>query len=300
MVEITGELVRRLIDSQFPQWKELPIKPVDRSGHDNRTYRLGSEMTVRLPSHERYASAVEKELTWLPAFKPLLSLPIPTPIAKGEPTDDYPLPWSVNRWIEGETVTHANVSDLNQFAEELAGFLNELQAIDASGGVPAGVQNFHRGGRLAVYDEDTRKVIDTLASEYDGRLLTEIWELALATTYQSAPVWLHGDVAVGNLLVRSGRLCGVIDFGTMGVGDPSSDLVMAWNFFDDDSRRIFLNRMNADGATIDRARGWALWKALITYAWNEKGTELSDWGKRVIDVIVEDYKKLERRHDESR
>ncbi|TYP73368.1 aminoglycoside phosphotransferase family protein [Paenibacillus methanolicus] len=291
MVDITGELVRRLIDSQHPQWRELPLKPVDRSGHDNRTYRLGSDMTVRLPSHERYASAVEKELTWLPVFKPLLSLPIPEPVAKGEPTDEYPLPWSVNRWIEGETVTHANVGVPNQFAEDLAGFLQELQAIDATGGVPAGIQNFHRGGNLAVYDEDTRKIIDALAGEYDARLLTEIWERALATTYQAAPLWLHGDVAVGNLLVRSGRLSGVIDFGTMGVGDPSSDLVMAWNFFDVDSRRIFLDRMNVDEATVDRARGWALWKALITYAWNERRSELANWGKRVIDVIVVDYRK---------
>ncbi|RIX49991.1 aminoglycoside phosphotransferase family protein [Paenibacillus nanensis] len=290
MVEITAEVVRQLIDSQFPEWRGLEIVPVEKSGHDNRTYRLGSELTVRLPSHERYASAVEKEQIWLPIFKPLLSLPIPVPVAKGEPTGQYPLPWSVNRWIEGETVTHANVRDVNGFAEDLAGFLKELQAIDASSGMPAGVQNFHRGGSLAVYDPDTRAVIDNISGLYDKTLLTEIWELALSTNFQSAPLWLHGDVAVGNLLVRNGRLCGVIDFGTMGVGDPSSDLVMAWNFFDDESRGIFLNGMNVDQDTVDRARGWALWKALITYAWNEPGSELSNWGKRVIDVIIQDYK----------
>lgn len=291
MIEITTELVRRLIHSQFPQWKDLTINPVEKSGHDNRTYRLGNDMTVRLPSHDRYASAVEKELTWLPVFKPHLSLPIPAPVAKGEPTEEYPLPWSINRWIEGETVSHANIRDVNEFAEDLAAFLKELQAIDASGGVPAGIQNFHRGGNLAVYDNETRSIIETLSDEYDQALLTEIWELSLTTKYQSAPMWLHGDVAVGNLLVKDGRLCGVIDFGTMGVGDPSSDLVMAWNFFDDDSRRIFLNRMNFDDNTVHRARGWALWKALITFAWNERGSEASNWGKHVMDVIIRDYKK---------
>lgn len=289
MIEITTELVRRLINSQFPQWKDLSVRPVEKSGHDNRTFRLGNELTVRLPSHERYASAVEKELTWLPVFKPFLSLPIPAPIAKGEPTDEYPLPWSVNRWIDGDTVKRSNIRDQNEFAEDLAGFLLELEAIDASRGVPAGTQNFHRGGNLAVYDNDTRSVIETL--QYDQQLLTEIWELSLATTYQSAPLWLHGDVAVGNLLVKEGKLCGVIDFGTMGVGDPSSDLVMAWNFFDDVSRSIFLTRMNFDEATVHRARGWALWKALITFAWNEQGSEASNWGKEVIDVIIRDYKK---------
>lgn len=292
MIEITIELVRQLIDRQFPKWKGLAIIPVEKSGHDNRTYRLGDEMTVRLPSHERYASAVEKELKWLPVFKPLLSLPIPAPIAQGEPSNEYPLPWSINRWIEGETVSPANVFDLGAFAEDLAKFLRELEAIDASHGIPAGIQNFHRGGDLAVYDTDTRTIIEKVSSQYDPKLMTEIWELALATKYQAAPLWLHGDVAVGNLLVQKGRLCGVIDFGTMGVGDPSSDLVMAWNFFDDVTRKIFLSCMNVDQDTVDRARGWALWKALISYDWNEQGSEASNWGKHVIEVIIRDYKSL--------
>ncbi|MDK8189488.1 aminoglycoside phosphotransferase family protein [Paenibacillus sp. UMB7766-LJ446] len=292
MIEITIELVRQLIDRQFPKWKGLAIIPVEKSGHDNRTYRLGDEMTVRLPSHERYASAVEKELKWLPVFKPLLSLPIPAPIAQGEPSNEYPLPWSINRWIEGETVSPANVFDLGAFAEDLARFLRELEAIDASHGIPAGIQNFHRGGNLAVYDTDTMTVIEKVSSQYDPKLMKEIWELALATKYQAAPLWLHGDVAVGNLLVQKGRLCGVIDFGTMGVGDPSSDLVMAWNFFDDVTRKIFLSCMNVDQDTVDRARGWALWKALISYDWNEQGSEASNWGKHVIEVIIRDYKSL--------
>jgi aminoglycoside phosphotransferase (APT) family kinase protein len=291
MTEITTELVRSLIDSQFPQWRNLTITPVKRQGNDNRTFRLGSELTVRLPSHERYASAVEKEQIWLPIFQPLLSLPIPVPVAKGEPAGEYPFPWSVNRWIEGETVTHANVPDLNRFAEDLAGFLKELEAIDASRGVPAGVQNFHRGGNLAVYDPETKTAIETLAGQYDQKLLSEIWELSLSTKYDAAPVWVHGDIAVGNLLVKNGRLCGVIDFGTMGTGDPSSDLVMAWTFFDDESRNVFLNGMNLDDDTVNRARGWALWKALISYAWKEPGSELSKWGKQVIDVIIQEYKQ---------
>ncbi|WP_176706166.1 aminoglycoside phosphotransferase family protein [Paenibacillus hemerocallicola] len=290
-MEVTTELVRGLIDSQFPQWRHLTVRPVEKSGHDNRTYLLGDDRTVRLPSHERYASAVEKEMKWLPVFKPHLSLPIPVPVAKGEPTKAYPLPWSVNQWLEGETVTSSNIRDRDEFAEDLATFLKELEAIDASRGIPAGVQNFHRGGDLAVYEEDTRAVLANIAGTHDTTVLAEIWELALATKYTAAPLWLHGDVAVGNLLVRNGKLSGVIDFGTMGVGDPSSDLVMAWNFFDDSSRAVFLDRMGFGEDTINRARGWALWKALICYDWNEKGSELSEWGRRVIDVIMDEYKR---------
>ncbi|RJX40420.1 aminoglycoside phosphotransferase family protein [Paenibacillus pinisoli] len=288
---ITTELVRNLIDTQFPQWRDLTIKPVEKSGHDNRTYRLGPKMTVRLPSHERYASAVQKEQLWLPRIQQHLSLPIPAPLALGQPTDEYPLPWSVNRWIEGDTVTHGNIYSENQFADDLASFLQELQAIDASDGIPAGVQNFHRGGNLAVYDGDTRSVIKELGGQYDRKLLAEIWELSLSSSCQSAPRWVHGDVAVGNLLVQNGRLSGVIDFGTMGTGDPSSDLVMAWNFFHEESRAVFFSKMNVDADTVNRARGWALWKALITYAWNEKDSELARWGKRVMDVILQEYRQ---------
>jgi aminoglycoside phosphotransferase (APT) family kinase protein len=298
-MDITVQLVRELIDNQFPQWKHHSITPVDKSGHDNRTFRLGSEMTVRLPSHKRYALAVEKEMMWLPVFKPLLSLPIPAPVAKGEPSKEYPFAWSVNRWIEGHTVTHGNIRSQNQLAEDLARFLLELQAIDASKGIPAGVQNFHRGGNLRIYHDETLSAIAKLAGSYDRKLLSDIWELSLSTRYQSAPVWLHGDIAVGNLLVQEGRLSGVIDFGTMGVGDPSSDLVMAWTFFDDDSRAVFLEHMNVDEDMINRARGWALWKALITYVGNERGSELSVWGQHVIDVIIAEYKqRCQLRHSE--
>lgn len=122
MIEITIELVRKLIDKQFPEWATLDVRPVEKSGHDNRTYHLGSDMTVRLPSHERYASAVEKEIKWLPVFRRHLSLPIPVPVAKGDPTSEYPLPWSVNKWIDGDIVTHSNVYNMPEFAQDLANF----------------------------------------------------------------------------------------------------------------------------------------------------------------------------------
>lgn len=287
--KITTELVRRLIDEQFPAWRHLPLRPVDRSGHDNRTFRLGDELTVRLPSHERYAPAIEKEQRWLPVLGPRLSLPITVPVAKGEPTAYYPLPWSVNRWVAGEPVTSENTPDRERLAEDLAVFLQELQAIDAGQGPPAGEHNFHRGGNLAVYEAETLSAIDWLGGEYDRELLTDVWRRARSTAYQGAPVWVHGDVAVGNLLVKDGRLAGVIDFGALGTGDPACDLVMAWTFFDGASRDVFFRRLAADRDLIDRARGWALWKALITYAWNDKDSEAAKWGRRVLDGIALEY-----------
>lgn len=291
MVEINQELVSSLIKDQFPQWADIPIHPVAKSGNDNRTFHLGCEMSVRLPSHERYASQVEKELFWLPRLRPHLSLRIPVPLGKGEPAPGYPWPWSVNRWVPGNTVCPDTVLNLNQLAVDLAGFLKELEAVDCSGGPRAGAHNFFRGGSLWVYNEETQTALRNLRPLLQADPLEEIWNLALQSEWAREPVWVHGDVAPGNLLEDHGKLCGVIDFGILGVGDPACDLTMAWTFFDDASRKIFFDSMESDQETRNRARGWTLWKALITYDRNDKHSSAAIEGRRIIDAILKEYEK---------
>jgi aminoglycoside phosphotransferase (APT) family kinase protein len=263
MIEITTEIVRSLIREQFTQWQELPVQPVAKSGHDNRTFHLGDEMTVRLPSGEGYVAQVEKEMTWLPKLKPYISLPISSPIAKGRPAAQYPFPWSVNRYIQGETASSDPDLNLKQFAADLTAFLVELQAIDTTGAPAAGPHNFFRGGDLSVYHDETVAALSQLKGELPTDLLRRIWQRAIRSKWPGQAVWIHGDVAPGNLLVKDGRLCGVIDFGTMGVGDPACDYAIAWTFLDMESRKVFLQGIDPD--TRDRAKGWALWKALITF-----------------------------------
>ncbi|MGE7768790.1 aminoglycoside phosphotransferase family protein [Peribacillus sp. NPDC096540] len=290
MIKINTDLVSKLINSQFKEWSNLEIKPVEKSGNDNRTFHLGKNMSVRLPSDEGYAPQVEKEQKWLPILAEHLSIPISKPLAKGEPSEDYPYPWSVNKWLDGETLSLENIDDLNQFANDLGKFLVELQSIDASTGPIAGKHNFYRGGDIAVYDEETRNTINKNVDVFNESLLKEIWELALASKWNGKPVWVHGDVAPGNILVKKGKLYGVIDFGILGVGDPSCDAAMAWTFFDDSSRKIFKNALNFDEETWNRARGWALWKALITYNYNKQSNKaIADESFYIIKVILNDY-----------
>lgn len=271
MVEIDIALVKNLVAAQFPHWADLPVYPVASGGWCNRTFHLGETMLVRLPSAERYVAQVEKEHRILPLLAPHLPLPIPAAIALGRPGEGYPWPWSVYRWIEGEGAGPSTIADLTQFAEDLAGFLLALWAIDAADGPPAGTHNFYRGGALAVYDAETRRAIEILANDIDVPLITAIWDRALASTWGKPPVWMHGDITEGNLLVRDGRLSAVIDFGNAGTGDPACDLVIAWTLFDVPSRQSFRERIAMDAQTWERARGWCLWKALITIA-GEPGT----------------------------
>jgi aminoglycoside phosphotransferase (APT) family kinase protein len=262
--QITAALAARLVAAQFPQWAGLPVVPVVLNGWDNTTFRLGGELSVRLPSGQDYAAQVAKEHRWLPVLSGQLPLPVPEPVALGRPAAGFPWPWSVYRWIEGEPASLGQVTDLADFAADLAGFLTALYAIDASGGPPPGRHNWFRGGALSTWDEQTRTCVDRLAADIDARAALEVWDSALASSWRQPPVWVHGDMAPSNLLLADGALHAVIDFGCAAVGDPACDLVMAWTFFPAQAAASFRRGLAADEATWTRARGWALWKALIT------------------------------------
>ncbi len=290
-MEIDVELVRRLIAARFPQWTSFPIIAVEPGGWDNRTFRLGSNMAVRLPSAERYVAQVEKEHRWLPFLARSLPFPIPTPIAKCDAAEGYPWPWSVYRWIDGETATVERISDLSGFAADLAGFLVALHGVGASEGPPAGTHNFFRGGLLALYDGETRQALKSLAEAIDQAMAYNIWCDALASRWHKHPVWVHGDMGAGNLLVKDGALNAVIDFGSMGVGDPACDLSVAWTLLSRSSRRLFREHLGIDRDTWSRGRGWVLWKALITLEEHIAGNESkANHAQRVICELIDDYR----------
>jgi aminoglycoside phosphotransferase (APT) family kinase protein len=255
-----------LLAAQFPHWAHLPVVPVELDGWDNTTFRLGTELAVRLPSADVYVAQVEKEHRWLPILAPQLPLPIPEPVAKGAPGCGFPRPWSVYRWLPGEPATVDRVADVDQLAADLADFLTALYAIDPSAGPPAGEHSFFRGAALTTYDRDTRAAIAALDGEIDTDAATKVWQAALAAPWHRTPVWLHGDMTASNLLVVGGRLSAVIDFGCSAIGDPACDTTIAWTFLHSESRDTFRNRLRLDDATWERGHGWALWKALITLA----------------------------------
>lgn len=265
-VKVDEATVAALVADQFPTWAGLPVTRVQPGGWDNRTFRLGADLLVRMPAAAHYLAQVEKEQMWLPRLAPGLPLPIPAPVAVGAPGHGYPFPWSICAWIAGETVAAIDGLDHELLARDLADFLLALHALEASDGPAAGPHNFHRGGDLAVYDGQTRAAVETLGGQIDGAAALALWDAALTTRWTAQPVWIHGDVAPGNLLVRDGRLAAVIDFGTCGVGDPACDLAFAWTFLDDEARDAFRRRLALDDDTWLRGQAWALWKALIVVA----------------------------------
>ncbi|WP_446678523.1 phosphotransferase [Actinoallomurus acaciae] len=180
------------------------------------------------------------------------------------------------------------VGDPVVFATDVAAFLTALRKADPTGGPPAGRHNFFRGGPPGTYDAETREAIDALKDRIPAGTVTEIWETALRSGRAERPVWFHGDVATGNLLVRDGRLAAVIDFGTSGVGDPACDVAIAWKLPTVESRQAFREALAVDPATRARGRGRALWKALITLAGADDPNRLAT-ERQTLQTILTEY-----------
>ncbi|HEY5978984.1 MAG TPA: aminoglycoside phosphotransferase family protein [Microlunatus sp.] len=282
-------LARRLVAQQFPHWAGLPVRDVEHSGWDNRTFRLGDDLSIRLPRSRFYADQVAKEHRWLPVLAPQLPFPIPRPVAHGTPGLGYPHPWSIYAWLDGAPASPERIDDLVTFAREVADFLVALRECDAGDGPLPGQHNWWRGDPLDRYLDEARSALATVADEIDVPRASAILDAAVASTWPGRPVWFHGDIAFGNLLVRDGRLSAVIDFGTSGIGDPACDVVLAWTLLTGESRTVFRDTLGLDDATWARGRGWGLWKALITVAANrDTDVVAADEARRVLHEILAD------------
>jgi aminoglycoside phosphotransferase (APT) family kinase protein len=286
--DIDAALVRRLLTAQFPQWAGLTLAPVESAGTDNVLYRLGGDMVVRLPRIARATGQGEKEHRWLPELAPVLPLAIPVPLAEGRPGESYPWCWSVYRWLEGETASAGRVADPRQAACALGQFVAAMQRIDPSGGPRPGASNSSRGVPLAMRDAETRGAIRALSDMYDTAALSAAWEAALAApAWHGPPVWLHGDLHAANPLADRGRLCAVIDFGCLGVGDPACDVMVAWTYLSPETRDVFRAELAVDDATWSRGRGWALSMGAIALPYYHRSNPvLAAIARRAIDQAL--------------
>ena len=258
-LDLDVPLVRGLLEAQFPHWAQLPLERVPSAGTVNALFRLGGDMAVRLPLRRGSAGGVEHEHEWLPRLAPLLPVPIPVLLGKGTPTEEYPWPWSILGWLEGENPSPGELQAPDPLAGDLAEFVAALRRVE-----PTGAPRGYRGGPLASVDAELRASVAQLHDEVDVDAALAAWAAALeAPRWSGPPVWVHCDLLAGNLLVSEGRLSGVIDFAGSGVGDPACDLMVAWNLLPSGARETFREALGVDDATWARGRGWALSWALI-------------------------------------
>ena len=288
---IDSALVRRLIDSQFPQWAGLPLTLLDPAGSDHVIHRLGDELAVRLPRHPGPMLAARKEAVWLPKLARQLPLPIPVHEAIGDPGFGYPWPWSVTRWLPGDVATDVpELGDSVSTAQDLGHFLAVLEEFPSEG-LPGDVitAGLITEDPRAARDRRTRAAIDQVENSFPAKALIELWDAALAARQSDLrPVWIHGDFHAGNLLATNGRISAVIDFSGMGIGDPACDFAVAFGFMSPRVRRLFRRILGVDDATWMRARGMAVAGGLIAYtSYGADNRRLAERTTRqVMDALV--------------
>ena len=280
---IDADLVGRLVAQQMPSWAGLAVRPVGR-GTVNAMFRLGDDLAVRMPRAAEWADDLGREWEWLPRLRDRLTLQVPEPVASGEPTREYPLPWAVYRWVDGDQYADALVDDEVAAADDLARFAQELRA--------GPVDDAPETGRrpLAELDEWTRTAVVEADDLLDASAVLAAWDQALgAPVFADEKVWIHTDLLRPNLLVRGGRLAAVIDFGAVGVGDPAADVIAAWTVFGAVGRERYREILDVDDATWDRARGYALTQAaLIVPYYRETNPAFTASALRTIGEVLAD------------
>lgn len=261
------EMVRKLLREQHPDLADLELQDVV-GGWDNQQWRLGPDLAVRLPRSERGPALLRIERQWLPVLARRLPLPTPVPVRVGEPSALFAHTWTVARWVEGEPADRAPITRADA-AATLAGFLRSLHQ-PAPEDAPS---NPPRGMPLAGLRDDFDRALTVLAGDANVGAAREVWEKAVAASaWDGAPRWLHADLHPANVIVRDGTLAGVIDFGDLCSGDPAIDLASAWVLLPSGAAsRFFDAYADADEATVARARGWAVLRALMLISVGRNG-----------------------------
>lgn len=280
-IPIDAELVRLLVSRVMPAYADAPVRRLVSSGSTNALFRLGEELLVRLPRQPGGSKAISKEAKWLPVLGPLLPVPVPQVVAVFDPDCGYPERWSVVRWIDGAHPVVVDPDTLvdprrEELAKNLATFLDALRQVE----IPTVAVNnpdlqSYRGEPLATMDQGTRENIERCRSlgdfDFDLDAAEQMWVEAMklpGAAERTTPRWYHSDLAAENLLVRDGALTAVLDFGGLSVGDPTVDLVVAWEVLDPPAREMFRRQIGVDEASWLRGRAWALSLTLmIWYYW---------------------------------
>lgn len=141
---------------------------------------------------------------------------------------------------------------------------------------------------LVELDKVTRSAIKSSRGVIDSEMASTTWVRSLeAPPWDGNPVWIHGDLLKSNLLVQNGRLCAIIDFGGVGIGDPAADVVPAWSVFNKVGREIFRQALGVDDDTWNRACGYALHQALMIIPYYPKtNPEFVTMAKRTVEEIL--------------
>lgn len=285
-IPLDADVVRALIREQFAD--DEPVEPVETSATTSYVFRVGAAHSARFPMRKTDAlesrRVLEREQEAMDRFARASTVPSPRIVFVGRPGRGYPLPWSVQTWIEGEVATPRSGASSHGFARDLADLIGALRTVDPGGRVFSGSG---RGGRLADHDEWVEHCLRRSESLLPVPRLRDAWG-SLGRTGRTEPdVMSHKDLTPFNLVVRDGRLLGVLDTGDFGPADPALDLVVAWHLLEDEARIIFRERLGVDRDQWARGSAWALQQALgLVWYYERTNPAMSDLGRSTLERIL--------------
>lgn len=285
---ITLDVARRLVADQFPEHAGLPLERVGPHGTVHAVFRIGEEVSARFPLRAEdplvARAALEHEAASARELAVAVSFDVPAPIAIGAPGAGYPLPFSLHRWLHGATAVEDDRSDCDDFADDLATLVSQIRDIPANG---RAFRGSGRGGDLRDHDWWMRACLDRSTQLLPVDRLRAVWAHLRPLPRRDADRMTHGDLVPGNLVVRSGRLAGVLDVGNFGAADPALDLVVGWHALDDERRARFRTELGVDDLQWQRGMAWAFQQAMgLVWYYATTNPTMSALGRRTLDRIL--------------
>lgn len=287
-IDLPSDVAERLIRERFPQWNDLAVRRVATEGTVNAIFRIGDDLAARFPlraeNPDQLLVALESEANAALELASCSPVPTPEPVAMGAPGPGYPLPWSVQTWLPGETATVADPSMSLGFAEDLARFISALRQADTRGRRFSGEG---RGGHLPDHDEWLDICFEESKDLLDTDRLRALWRELRALPEDGSDVMSHGDLVPGNVLVRDGRLAGVLDAGGFAPADPALDLVAAWHLLDTERRARLRELLDCGDIEWRRGIAWAFQQAMgLVWYYIDSNPPMSRLGRRTLDRIL--------------
>ena len=285
---VSVDVVRSLVDEQFPHWRELSVTEIAAPGTVNAIFRIGEHLAARFPLQpgepDRIRRGLEAEAEAARELAGSTRFPTPEPVALGDPGDGYPLPWSVQTWLPGTTATDDDPAASVPFARDLAEFLGGVRALDTRGRTFAGQG---RGGDLRAHDAWMETCFERSEHLLDVPRLRRAWAVLRELPRVDADRMTHGDLIPGNVLVADGRLAGVLDAGGFGAADPALDLVAVWHLLDEEPRRAVREALACDEVQWQRGKAWAFQQAMgLVWYYLDSNPTMSRMGRRTLDRII--------------
>jgi aminoglycoside phosphotransferase (APT) family kinase protein len=287
-IPIDTRIARELIDDQFPQWRNLAVRPLESTGTVHAIFRIGEELCARFPLQiadvDETRQILEREANAARALAKVTPIPTPLPVELGRPGSGYPLPWSVQTYLVGSVASELDPSGSTRFAQDLARFIAAIQTADTAG---AQFQGDGRGGDLLAHDAWVEDCFSRSEHLLDIGPLRLLWNRFRTLPRKDPDKMAHGDLISGNVLVTNDRLVGVIDVGGFGPADPALDLMGAWNLCDSGPRQTLRRMLGCDDLQWERGKAWAFEQALgAAWYYVDSNPTMSRMAVRTLDRIL--------------